>query len=67
MASSTKKPLPVQPVRMRAVCPICKTPSYSAGGTHPQCMLRHNDQLAKQQAAAAAALVDRAESPVHHP
>jgi len=58
MASITKKPQPMQPVRMRAVCPICKTASYSAGGTHPQCMLRYNDQLAKQHAASAAP-VDR--------
>lgn len=56
MSSSTKKPIPVRPVRVRAICPICKTPSYSAGGTHPQCMLRYNDLLAKQKAAAQVAL-----------
>lgn len=65
MASSTKKPLPAQPVRLRAICPICKSPSYSAGGTHPQCMLRLNDQLAKQQAATAGAQGDPIKSTVN--
>lgn len=55
MKNTNKKPIPVQAARPRAVCPVCKSPSYSAGGTHPQCMLRYHDQLAKQQAAAALA------------
>lgn len=57
MADSTKKPIPLRAVPLRAVCPICRQPSYSAGGIHPQCMLRHNVQVAKQQAAEAAAAV----------
>lgn len=55
MKNATKKPSPMHAARVRAVCPICKAPSYSSGGTHPQCMLRYNDQLAKRQAAALAA------------
>jgi hypothetical protein len=48
---SVKKPVPVSPMRARIICPVCKQPSYSVGGTHPQCMQRSNDLLAKQQAA----------------
>jgi hypothetical protein len=35
-------------VRALKPCPICGLPSYSASGTHPQCMQRSNDRLAKQ-------------------
>jgi hypothetical protein len=45
---SYKKPVPLVAVRARKPCPICGLPSYSASGTHPQCMQRSNDRLAKQ-------------------
>jgi hypothetical protein len=57
---SVKKPVPVRTARERSVCPVCKTPSYSASGTHPQCMQRSNDLLAKQHAAAQLAAAVRA-------
>lgn len=48
---SIKKPIPEREVRGRRLCPVCKQPSYSASGTHPQCMQRNNDILAKKAAA----------------
>lgn len=42
-----KKPVPPHPATNRRLCPVCKMPSYSAGGIHPQCMQRSNDLLAK--------------------
>ncbi len=44
--SDTRKPIPLGGTRPRPVCPKCGQPSYSASGTHPQCMQRTNDQIA---------------------
>jgi hypothetical protein len=37
------KPKPVGP--SRAVCPVCRTTTYSLGGIHPQCAVLQSDKL----------------------
>jgi len=34
---SEKKPMPIVPQKVRAVCPVCGLPAYSRAGLHPQC------------------------------
>jgi len=41
---SHSKPKLVGPAR--AVCPVCRTTAYSAGGIHPQCAAVQADRLA---------------------
>lgn len=50
---SEKKPPVISSVR--AQCPVCKQPAYSASGVHPQCMQRSNDLLVTRARAAAIA------------
>jgi hypothetical protein len=45
---STKKPVPVQTLPTPRLCPVCKKPSYSQSGVHPQCSQRSNELLARQ-------------------
>jgi len=47
---SEKKPPVIRSVR--AVCPVCKHPSYSSTGVHPQCMQKVNDLRESRQTAA---------------
>lgn len=54
---SIKKPVPAPQARQRRLCPVCKQPSFSASGAHPQCLQRSNELLAKQQAALTVAAV----------
>ena len=34
---NNKKPEPIYEAPTRSCCPVCGKPSYSLGGTHPQC------------------------------
>jgi hypothetical protein len=38
-----RKPLPLDPPRLRKHCPVCGEVSYSAAGIHPQCAMQEAD------------------------
>ena len=40
---SVKKPTPLIPPLRGAICPVCKTRTYSQGGIHPQCAVHQAD------------------------
>lgn len=44
MALLHRKPEPLLPSRLRALCPVCGKPSYSRAGVHPQCAMLAADQ-----------------------
>ena len=50
--NNNKKPTPLVKLPDRKVCPVCKQPSYSRDGIHPQCALERADEPRKKQLAA---------------
>ena len=42
---SEKKPVPLIPNRDTKICPVCKHPSYSPSGVHPQCVVDQSDSV----------------------
>lgn len=42
-----RKPMPLQAVVPRQLCPVCGKASYSLGGTHPQCFVTRADALSR--------------------
>lgn len=42
-----RKPMPLQAVATRRLCPVCGKASYSLGGTHPQCFVTRADALSR--------------------
>jgi hypothetical protein len=41
---NNNRPLPLYPTPVRATCPVCGHPSYSANGVHPQCSMQKADR-----------------------
>jgi hypothetical protein len=41
---SSEKSVIIEPQRPKTLCPICGTPTYSAGGIHPQCAMQQADK-----------------------
>lgn len=41
---SEKKPLSLFPQRVITKCPVCREPTYSASGIHPQCAVKRADE-----------------------
>ncbi|MFK7737976.1 MAG: hypothetical protein AB8B50_18240 [Pirellulaceae bacterium] len=39
-----KKPTPLSPASKAKRCPVCKEPTYSAAGIHPQCAVKQADE-----------------------
>lgn len=63
---SSKKPGPLEPVPVRATCPVCGKASYSSTGMHPQCAVARGD--AEHRAALKASLATaQVEMPVKQP
>lgn len=50
---SEKKPSPIVVVPQRKLCPICKKPTYSSTGIHPQCAMVQADTPRQARLAAA--------------
>lgn len=46
---SNRTPTPMIAERGKKICPVCGTPSYSAGGVHPQCAVRQADSARQKQ------------------
>jgi hypothetical protein len=40
---SEKKPTPILRANPPRLCPVCKKPTYSQGGEHPQCAIVRAD------------------------
>ena len=40
---SKEQPVLIVPQRPKILCPVCGTPTYSAGGIHPQCAVHQAD------------------------
>ena len=40
---SKEEPIAIAPRRPKILCPVCGTPTYSAGGIHPQCAVHQAD------------------------
>jgi hypothetical protein len=40
---SSEKSVILEPQRPKTLCPVCGTPTYSAGGIHPQCAMLQAD------------------------
>jgi len=38
-----EEPILIVPQRPKVRCPVCGTPTYSAGGIHPQCAVNQAD------------------------
>jgi hypothetical protein len=41
--SEHRRPTPLIAEANTTTCPVCGKTSYSLGGTHPQCAMRHGD------------------------
>ena len=44
-----RKPVPLEPPRLRKHCPVCGEVSYSAAGIHPQCAMQEADAKRTKQ------------------
>ena len=58
---SNEQPALIVPQRPKILCPICHTPTYSAGGIHPQCAMHQADdaRVAKLKTQRVAASKDK--------
>jgi len=46
---NNRRPTPIITEPGKKICPVCGTPSYSAGGVHPQCAVRQADATRHEQ------------------
>jgi hypothetical protein len=49
--NNNKKPTPLAQQPDRKLCPVCKQPSYSRDGIHPQCAIELADSPRKKRLA----------------
>jgi hypothetical protein len=49
---SEKKPVPIFAGPKTATCPVCRKPSYSQKGIHPQCAMKQANAALNQHVAA---------------